>query len=87
MHPTSNSLLLPTMQVTEHNKKKTSTHSQFSQQYDLWVCLDGMKGQAFSKWEAISTLLLQLHATDKTIKLCPWWCQDNTSHPPIDLHH
>jgi len=86
-YPTTipNPLFLQTMLVNVPNKTKPSTHSGFSQQYDLQVCLDGMQGQAFSEWEAISTLLLQLHAIDKNIKLHPSRCQDQTTHPIIDL--
>jgi len=87
VHPMtkSNPTFLPTMKVNVHDKKKPSTHCWFSQRYDLRVCLDGEQGQAFSEWEAISTLLLQLQAIDNTIKLYPWRCQDHTTHPPIKL--
>jgi len=87
MHPMikPNSPLLPTTQVNELSKKKPSTHSRFSQRYDLRVCLEGVQGQVLSEWEAISTLLLQVHAIDNNVKLCPWRGQDNTNHSPIDL--
>jgi len=73
MHPTTkpNSPLLPTTQVNELSKKKPSTHSQFSQRYDLRVCLEGMQGQVLSEWEAIYTLLLQVHTINKKFNYVP----------------
>jgi len=80
--PTTQASTSLTMPV---NKKKPINHRNFSQRYNLRVCLDGAQVQAFSKWEAISTLLLQLHAIDQHIQLYPWQCQDNTMYPPINL--
>jgi len=85
-HPTTTpKSLSPPTHVKAHDKTRRSTSSRVSQRYDLRVCLDGKQGQAFSEWEAISTLLLQLHAINNSIKLCPWRCQDKTTHPTIDL--
>jgi len=78
----TNSPIVPMEQVIkQHNMMKSMTHRNFSQRYYLRVCLDGAQGQKSSKWETITTMLIKPHAIDKR----PWRCQDNTTHPTIDL--
>jgi len=44
----------------------------YSQHYDICMCLYGMQGKVYGKWEALTNFLLQLQTHNCTIQLLPW---------------
>jgi len=66
--------------------EQVASSATFLQQYDIHVCLYGMKGEVYSEWEGLTNFFLKMQEFDDTIQMLPWSVKDhNQQNPPLAI--